>query len=118
MVQKFGRGCPGGCSAAPDAGGVAGVYFKGFVQGIVPAEAFSLGGGDRLEDALVVLWHDFYELLQARIPVRQEAFSLFAARKVSVPLDEGAEFGGIGRFRLFQADHLLVTAGGEIAFLI
>ena len=71
-----------------------------------------------MEDAFVVLGHDFDKLGHHVVPEGEDFVGFLAPGAVGVAFDEEAEFFGFGGFEFFESNHLRVAAKGEVAFFI
>src|SRR3954471_4476894 len=105
--------------AAADARFIFRILLESSHDGFFAGQALFLRFIERLQDAFVILGHDFDEFGDVRGPVFQNASGVIGTGVFHVLLDHLADAVRFGRFgQLLEANHLLVAARGEISFFI
>ena len=104
--------------STPDAGDIAGVHFKGFIQGVITVKPFGSSHGDGLKNPFVIAGHDLDEPGQPAFPLIENPGGFPAPGQLRVLPDEVPEFDGILLGGFFESHHLLVASGGKVAGLV
>src|SRR5207245_4051874 len=102
-------------SSAADSRHVPRVFLEGGGDGVIAAEAGSVGLLQRQEHALVILGHHFHKFRHHVLPEFEDVTAAVAAGVAHVPFDQGAHLVDLlWVFQFLQPDHGDVAAAGKV----